>query len=207
MFYSLSSLNKKGLAVIMMLLFRFSSLYEQDEANVFAEPSVMSAHVLPHLLQLAEKSSKCSTLAHSLTSWAEENTTQVLEDLKFCEKIVPGTTFGVLFLLFPCFSCIKPPFLLGFFFLENALSPAWLGLLVDPRFYTTLCGLFTRAAFLLRLLETFAPAQHLCDPSTLHTHLQTVWKLLRQNGVHFHSSLTAALAGELLPPELKQSLS
>ncbi|XP_023821654.1 thyroid adenoma-associated protein homolog [Oryzias latipes] len=157
----------------------FSSLYEQDEANVFAEPSVMSAHVLPHLLQLAEKSSKCSTLAHSLTSWAEENATQVLEDLKFCEKIVP----------------------------ENALSPAWLGLLVDPRFYTTLCGLFTRAAFLLRLLETFAPAQHLCDPSTLHTHLQTVWKLLRQNGVHFHSSLTAALAGELPPPELKQSLS
>lgn len=127
MFYSLSSLNKKGLAVIMMLLFRFSSLYEQDEANVFAEPSVMSAHVLPHLLQLAEKSSKCSTLAHSLTSWAEENTTQVLEDLKFCEKIVPGTTFGVLFLLFPCFSCIKPPFLLVFFFFRKCTVPCLVG--------------------------------------------------------------------------------
>uniref|UniRef100_A0A3P9L1H1 Si:ch211-225b11.4 n=1 Tax=Oryzias latipes TaxID=8090 RepID=A0A3P9L1H1_ORYLA len=119
-----------GTLEVLLSHLPFSSLYEQDEANVFAEPSVMSAHVLPHLLQMAEKSSKCPALA-------------------------------------------------------NALSPAWLGLLVDPRFYTTLCGLFTRAAFLLRLLETFAPAQHLCDPSTLHTHLQTVWKLLRQNGVHF----------------------
>ncbi|XP_024130967.1 thyroid adenoma-associated protein homolog isoform X2 [Oryzias melastigma] len=152
----------------------FSSLYEQDEANVFAEPAVMSAHVLPHLLQMAEKSSESSGLAQSLTSWAEEHVSQVLDDLVFCEKIVP----------------------------ENTLSAAWLGLLVDAHFHTTLCGLLTRAAFLLRLLETSAPTQPLCDPSTLHTHLQNAWKLLRQNGVHFPSSLRAALAGEL-----KQSLS
>ncbi|KAF6729720.1 hypothetical protein FQA47_009519 [Oryzias melastigma] len=117
---------------------------------------------------------KALALAQSLTSWAEEHVSQVLDDLVFCEKIVP----------------------------ENTLSAAWLGLLVDAHFHTTLCGLLTRAAFLLRLLETSAPTQPLCDPSTLHTHLQNAWKLLRQNGVHFPSSLRAALAGEL-----KQSLS
>ena len=71
-------------------------MYEQDEANVFAEPSVMSAHVLPYLLQMAEKSSQSSALAQSLNSWAEENAAQVLDNLSVCKKLQPGTTLSCL---------------------------------------------------------------------------------------------------------------
>lgn len=80
------------LSVVVHLFLRCASLYEQDEANVFAEPSVMSAHVLPHLLQLAEKSSQSSALARTLSTWAEENAAQVLDDLAVCEKLQPGIT-------------------------------------------------------------------------------------------------------------------
>nr|XP_046243358.1 thyroid adenoma-associated protein homolog [Scatophagus argus] len=146
-----------------------SSLYEQDEANVFAEPSVMSAHVLPYLLQMAEKYLESPALAQSLSAWAEESAAQVLENLAVCKELQPGET----------------------------LTPAWLALLVDPRLHSTLCGLFTRAALLLRLLETSDDVRHLCDPSSLHTSLQEVCSLLSQNGVHFPSSLTAAVAAEL----------
>lgn len=146
-----------------------SSLYEQDEANVFAEPSVMSAHVLPYLLQMAEKYSESSALAQSLTAWAEESAAQVLDSLAFCKELQPDET----------------------------LTPAWLALLMDPLLHSTLCGLFTRAAFLLRLLKTCDNVQHLCDPSSLHMCLQEVCSLLSQNGVHFPSAVTAAVAGEL----------
>uniref|UniRef100_A0A3P8UEC5 Si:ch211-225b11.4 n=1 Tax=Amphiprion percula TaxID=161767 RepID=A0A3P8UEC5_AMPPE len=133
-----------------------STLYEQDEANVFAEPSVMSAHVLPYLLQMAEKYSQSSALASSLNSWAEGSATQVLDNLTVCKKLLPET-----------------------------LTPSWLTLLMDPRFHSSLCGLFTRAAFLLQLLKTSDSIQHLCDPSSVHTSLQEVCSLLAQNGVHF----------------------
>ncbi|KAG7244080.1 hypothetical protein INR49_006242 [Caranx melampygus] len=99
-----------------------SSLYEQDEANVFAEPCVMSAHVLPYLLQMAEKYSESSALAQSLRLWAEQSAAQVLDSLAVCKELLPET-----------------------------LTPAWLALLVDPRFHSTLCSLFTRAALLLHL--------------------------------------------------------
>uniref|UniRef100_A0A3Q1FE64 Si:ch211-225b11.4 n=1 Tax=Acanthochromis polyacanthus TaxID=80966 RepID=A0A3Q1FE64_9TELE len=147
-----------------------STLYEQDEANVFAEPCVMSAHVLPYLLQMAERCSQSSALATSLNSWAEESSAQVLDSLSDCKKLLPAET----------------------------LTPTWLTLLMDPRFHSTLCGLFTRAAFLLRLLETSDSTQHLCDPSSVRTSLQEVCSLLAQNGVHFPSAVAAAVAGELL---------
>lgn len=81
--------------------------------------------------------------------------------------------------------------------LDETLTPAWLALLMDPLLHSTLCGLFTRAAFLLRLLKTCDNVQHLCDPSSLHMCLQEVCSLLSQNGVHFPSAVTAAVAGEL----------
>uniref|UniRef100_A0A3Q4H4T6 Si:ch211-225b11.4 n=1 Tax=Neolamprologus brichardi TaxID=32507 RepID=A0A3Q4H4T6_NEOBR len=146
-----------------------SSLYEQDEANVFAEPSVMSVHVLPYLLQMAEKYSQSSSLARSLNSWARDNAAQVVDGLAVCKEFQPA----------------------------ESLTPLWLALLVDPRFHSTLCGLLTRAAFLLRLLKTSNYIQHLCDPLSVNTHLQDVCSLLTQNGVHFPSALTAAVAGEL----------
>ncbi|CAJ1068273.1 thyroid adenoma-associated protein homolog isoform X1 [Xyrichtys novacula] len=146
-----------------------SSLYEQDEANVFAEPSVMSAHVLPYLLQTAEKHSKSSALAQSLNSWVGDNAAQVLDGLSVCNEIQPAET----------------------------LTPDWLALLRDPHFYNTLCGLFTKAAFLLQLLKTSDDVPHLCDSSSLQRSLQEVCSLLGQNGVHFPTALTDAVAGEL----------
>ncbi|KAA8592239.1 hypothetical protein FQN60_017694 [Etheostoma spectabile] len=145
-----------------------SSLYEQDEANVFAEPAVMCAHVLPYLLQMAEKSSESSAVAQSLSAWAKESAAQVLDSLQVCKELQPAET----------------------------LTMAWLALLMDPRFHSTLCGLFTMGAFLLRLLKT-TDVQHLCDPSALHMSLQEVCSLLSPNGVHFPSAVTAAVAGEL----------
>uniref|UniRef100_A0AAQ4PVQ3 Si:ch211-225b11.4 n=1 Tax=Gasterosteus aculeatus aculeatus TaxID=481459 RepID=A0AAQ4PVQ3_GASAC len=117
-----------------------SSLYEQDEANVFAEPSVMSAHVLPYLLQMAERSCESSAVGQRLSAWAEESAAQVLDSLAVCKELHPG----------------------------EALTPAWLALLMDPQFHGTLCGLFTRAALLLRLSNTSEHVRHLCDPSALH---------------------------------------
>ncbi|XP_023199487.1 thyroid adenoma-associated protein homolog isoform X3 [Xiphophorus maculatus] len=144
------------------------SLYEQDEANVFAEPSVMSAHMLPYLLQMAEKSSQSSALAQTLTAWAEKNTAQVLDNLTDCEQLLPAET----------------------------LSPSWLALLVDPRFHCALGGLFARAVFLLHLLKTSACTQHHCDPLSMQMRLQTVCTLLTQNGVHFTPALAATVSAE-----------
>lgn len=73
---------------------RCSSLYEQDEANVFAEPSVMSVHVLPYLLQMAEKYSQSSSLARSLNSWAQDNAAQVVDSLAVCKEVQPGATLA-----------------------------------------------------------------------------------------------------------------
>ncbi|XP_073321451.1 tRNA (32-2'-O)-methyltransferase regulator THADA [Pagrus major] len=147
-----------------------SSLYEQDEANVFAEPSVMSAHVLPYLLQMAEKSSESAALAQSLCSWAEESAAQVQDSFAVCKELQSA----------------------------EALTPAWLALLMDPRLHSTLCGLFTRAAFLLQLVKRSDDVRHLsCDLSSLRMTLQDVCRLLSQSGVHFPSALTAAVTGEL----------
>uniref|UniRef100_A0A3P9QEL2 Si:ch211-225b11.4 n=1 Tax=Poecilia reticulata TaxID=8081 RepID=A0A3P9QEL2_POERE len=144
------------------------SLYEQDEANVFAEPSIMSAHLLPYLLQMAEKSSHSSALAQTLTAWAEKNTAQVLDNLTDCEQLQPAET----------------------------LTPSWLALLVDPRFHCALWGLFVRAVFLLHLLKASACPQHHCDPLRMQMRLQTVCTLLTQNGVHFSPALTSTVSAE-----------
>ncbi len=61
---------------------------------MFAEPSVMSAHVLPYLLQMAEKYSQSSALAQSLSAWAEENAAQVSDSLAVCKELQPGATLS-----------------------------------------------------------------------------------------------------------------
>lgn len=61
---------------------------------MFAEPSVMSAHVLPYLLQMAEKYSESSTLAQSLSAWAEESAAQVLDSLAVCKELLSGSTLA-----------------------------------------------------------------------------------------------------------------
>lgn len=89
--HKLSHLNRVW---VITLVFRCSRLYEQDEANVFAEPSVMSVHVLPYLLQMAEKYPQSSSLAQSLNSWAEVNAAQVLDNLAVCRELQPGATLA-----------------------------------------------------------------------------------------------------------------
>uniref|UniRef100_UPI003AAEFBF2 tRNA (32-2'-O)-methyltransferase regulator THADA n=1 Tax=Centroberyx gerrardi TaxID=166262 RepID=UPI003AAEFBF2 len=147
-----------------------ASLYEQDEANVFAEPSVMSACLLPYLLQIVEKYSESSALAQRLSAWAEESVAQVLDSLSVCKDLQPGET----------------------------LNAAWLALLMDSGFHSTLCGLFARAAFLLRLMNISDDVRALCDPSTLRKNVQEVFSLLGQSGVHFPPAVTAAVAGDRL---------
>ncbi|XP_051924804.1 thyroid adenoma-associated protein homolog isoform X2 [Hippocampus zosterae] len=117
------------------------SLYEQDDANVFAEPSVMSEYVLPYLLLMAEKYSESSALAQRLSTWAEENAAPLLDNLTLCKSLQPAEM---------------------------------LTLLTDPRFHNTLCGLLTRATFLLHLSKTCDRLQHLCDPSALQMTLKDI---------------------------------
>lgn len=59
---------------------------------MFAEPSVMCAHVLPYLLQIAEKCSQSSALAQRLNSWAEESAAQVFNSLTLCKQLLTGNT-------------------------------------------------------------------------------------------------------------------
>lgn len=94
--------------------------------------------------------------------------------------------------------CVKMNFV-PVFFPAKTLTPSWLALLVEPRFHSTLCGLFTRAAFLLHLLKTSACIQHPCDPLSIQMRLQAVFSLLSQNGVHLSPALTAAVAAEEPP--------
>lgn len=50
----------------------------------------MCVHVLPYLLQMAEKYSESSSLGCSLSMWVEENAAQVLNNLRFCKELLPG---------------------------------------------------------------------------------------------------------------------
>lgn len=143
------------------------SLYEQDKANVFSEPSVMSAQVLPYLLEMADKCAQSCALAKRLSVWAEESCSQVLDDLTVCTELQSGKLL------------------------------TWLTLLIDPHFHSTLCGLLTRAALLMRLIKSCDDVRHVCDLSTLHQTVQDVCALLSENGVHFPSAFSAAVAGEL----------
>ncbi|KAF3695800.1 Phosphoinositide-3-kinase-interacting protein 1 Kringle domain-containing protein HGFL Precursor [Channa argus] len=76
-------------AASLLVSRRSSSLYQQDEANVFAEPSVMSAQILPYLLQMAEKYSESTALAQTLRTWVEQTAAQLLDSLTVCKEIVP----------------------------------------------------------------------------------------------------------------------
>lgn len=65
-------------------------MYEQDEANVFAEPSVMVAQLLPYLLQIVDRYAECPLLVQSLMAWAQENVVLVLDGLAASKELVPG---------------------------------------------------------------------------------------------------------------------
>lgn len=52
----------------------------------------MCVHVLPYLLQMAEKYSQSSSLGCSLSMWVEENAAQVLNNLRVCKELLPGNS-------------------------------------------------------------------------------------------------------------------
>ncbi|KAJ0041712.1 hypothetical protein NL108_007923, partial [Boleophthalmus pectinirostris] len=147
---------------------RCVALYEQDEANVFAEPSVMCAQVLPYLLQMAEKCSQSPSLGIQLNTWAKETVPHVLEDLQICKELLTGTMLFI----------------------------TWLTVLIDAHFHSALCGMLTRAALLMRLMKLSKDLPVLCELSTLQQAVHAFYCEFRENGVHFPPSLTTAVVGE-----------
>ncbi|KAM9810968.1 tRNA (32-2'-O)-methyltransferase regulator THADA [Neosynchiropus ocellatus] len=144
-----------------------ASLYERDDVNVFAEPAVMSLHILPHLLRLAGKQSLSPELSVTLKVWAEENAGRLLHNLTLFHKLHA----------------------------DEAVTPAWLSLLIDPCFHITVTGLLTRSVFLLGLLQTSEDPLYTCDTSALQSRIQDAYSLLRKSGLHLPALLTAAAIG------------
>uniref|UniRef100_A0A3B3QMH0 Uncharacterized protein n=1 Tax=Paramormyrops kingsleyae TaxID=1676925 RepID=A0A3B3QMH0_9TELE len=142
------------------------SLYEQDEANVFAEPVAMSELLLPYLLRLADRYPECSSLHVSMALWVRENTGLVWENVSLCKQFNPAD-WG-----------------------------SWLRLLAEPRFHGALCGLFVRAGFLLRLLDTCEDLRPLCDPCGLRADFRIAHGLLRRGGVLLPAGIPLALGLE-----------
>ncbi|XP_067295364.1 tRNA (32-2'-O)-methyltransferase regulator THADA isoform X2 [Pseudorasbora parva] len=131
------------------------SLYERDEANVYAEPSVISACLLPYLLHLVKHYPESSTLAKNLEHWARNSAAIVKENLTICMQLQLG----------------------------DVLNPDWLCLLINPGFHGAIYGLFTRAIVLLHLLKTCDSIRPLLDPLSLSTDLQDVQRRFVLNGV------------------------
>ncbi|KAK7164223.1 hypothetical protein R3I94_002828 [Phoxinus phoxinus] len=131
------------------------SLYERDEANVYAEPSVISECLLPYLLHLVKHYPESSTLTKNLEHWARNTADIVNENLTICMQLQLG----------------------------NVLNPDWLSLLIDPRFHGALYGLFSRAIVLLQLLKKCDSTRPLLDPLSLSTDLQDIQRRFVLNGV------------------------
>ncbi|XP_039515699.1 thyroid adenoma-associated protein homolog isoform X2 [Pimephales promelas] len=131
------------------------SLYERDEANVYAEPSVISECLLPYLLHLVKHYPESSTLTKNLEHWARNTAAIVNKNLTICMQLQLG----------------------------NVLNPDWLSLLIDPRFHGALYGLFSRAIVLLQLLKKCDSLRPLLDPLSLSTDLQDVQRRFVLNGV------------------------
>jgi len=75
---------------LCFLLVRCRSLYERDEANVYAEPSVISECLLPYLLHLVKHYPESSTLTKSLEHWVRNTAAIVNENLTICMQLQLG---------------------------------------------------------------------------------------------------------------------
>ncbi|XP_074015836.1 tRNA (32-2'-O)-methyltransferase regulator THADA-like [Numenius arquata] len=62
-----------------------TSLYKEDEPNVFAEPAVVAWQLLPILMQLLEKAPTSSLLHASVLRWLVATAPGVLHDLQYCK--------------------------------------------------------------------------------------------------------------------------
>lgn len=131
------------------------SLYERDEANVFAEPSVISECLLPYLLNLVKHYPKSSTLAKILERWAQNSAAIVKENLTICMQLQLG----------------------------DILNPDSLSFLIEPRFHGALSGLFTRAIVLLQLCKECDSLRPLLDPLSSSKNLQDIHRQFVLNGL------------------------
>lgn len=76
---------------------RATSLYKEDEPNVFAEPAILAQQLLPVLLQLLEKAAGSSPLRASALRWLAAAGPGVLRDLRYCKHCwSQGTVTGTL---------------------------------------------------------------------------------------------------------------
>lgn len=74
---------------------RATSLYKEDEPNVFAEPAILAQQLLPVLLQLLEKAPGSSPLRASALRWLAAAGPGVLRDLRYCKRCwSQGTVTG-----------------------------------------------------------------------------------------------------------------
>ncbi|OPJ74843.1 hypothetical protein AV530_018356 [Patagioenas fasciata monilis] len=62
-----------------------TSLYKEDEPNVFAEPAILAQQLLPVLLQLLERAPSSSSLRASALRWLAAAGPGVLRDLQYCK--------------------------------------------------------------------------------------------------------------------------
>ncbi|KAI5088412.1 thyroid adenoma-associated protein-like isoform X1 [Silurus meridionalis] len=151
---SLVTSSLMGSTALEALSVRCSTLYEQDNANMFLEPSVISETILPYLLCLAKRYPESSVLARLLDRWEQENTVSVRENLSICAELHLGDT----------------------------IDPDWLSVLMEPRFHGALCGLYAKAAFLLHIHSVSKKPRPLGDPSVLD--LLEVHKRFSLHGVY-----------------------
>lgn len=73
-----------GFACALAFLHRATSLYREDEPNVFAEPAVLARELLPILLQLLERAPAGSPLHASALRWLAATGPSILHDLQYC---------------------------------------------------------------------------------------------------------------------------
>ncbi|XP_025947725.1 thyroid adenoma-associated protein homolog [Apteryx rowi] len=137
-----------------------SSLYKEDEPNVFAEPAVLSQLLLPFLLQLLQKASVSSLLRESALCWLEATGPSILHDLHYCKRR----------------------------WSQEAVGPWWMKALGCAKLHTAVAVLLARARLLARALEVVhgsaATAPGLgCSARELQQELALVQGLLARHGL------------------------
>ncbi|XP_010212523.1 PREDICTED: uncharacterized protein LOC104567409 [Tinamus guttatus] len=132
-----------------------SSLFKEDEPNVFAEPAVLSQLLLPFLLQLLDKASVSCPLRQSALCWLEATGPSILRDLQSCKRR----------------------------WSPEAVGPWWMKALGSAKLHTAVAVLLARARLLVHALEVVhgsaASAPGLgCSARELHQELVHVQGLL-----------------------------
>ncbi|XP_041095981.1 thyroid adenoma-associated protein homolog [Polyodon spathula] len=137
------------------------SLYEQDEANVFAEPAAIAQLLLPYLLQLIEKMAFSSDHRESVAHWITTNAAGILQNVGCCKLW-----------------CSR----------GAAAAPGPLSALGCPRLHSAVTALFVRATVLLHAMEILGEEQAAgtgtgCTPQRLRLELEETHRLLTRHGV------------------------